>query len=1396
LSALDPHNITDAVSHYRALLDDVTTKDHFRLSRQWRTVVGSKNQDNNIQQKNNQKTHNEQNTLVENAHWQALTAKIDASHTRVQQRRNALPEVTYPDDLPISEKRDLIAETIALHQVVVLTGETGSGKTTQLPKICLSIGRGVRGMIGHTQPRRIAARTVATRIAEELNTPLGESVGYQVRFTDKASDNTHIKLMTDGILLAEIQQDRFLSRYDTIIIDEAHERSLNIDFLMGYLKQLLPKRPDLKVIITSATIDVEKFSKHFNDAPVIEVSGRTYAVEVRYRPPLDTANDDEGVDILSTMLTAIDEIRSEDTSGDMLIFFSGEREIREAALMIRRAQIPHVEVLPLYARLTVAEQNKIFQSHRGQRVVLSTNVAETALTVPGIRYVIDTGVARVSRYSFRTKVQRLPIEPISQASANQRKGRCGRVSEGICIRLYSEDDFNQRPEFTDAEILRTNLAAVILQMSQLKLGDIRHFPFVDPPDHRLINDGNKLLEELQALDAQGKLLPLGRQLATLPVDPRLGRMLLAAKDKGCLHEMAIIVSALSVQDPRERPGNKQQAADQAHRQWWDEKSDFIAYLNLWAAYEEQRQDLSGNQLQKWCKKQYIAYMRMREWRDIHTQICVALKRIGFTVHNKDKTTEKNDSSGVKLIKQQPVEKKSIKVQSIKIQSIKVQGVDLKDNNEVNNYADIHSALLSGLLGYIGFLSEEKGTVGEYLGTRNRRFSLFPGSSQFKKKPKWMVAGQLLETSKLYAHNAAKVDPQWILDNAQHLIKRHHAEPHYTAKSGQVMAFEKITLYGITLIEKQSVSYGPIDPKKSREIFIRAALVEGQYGDHGQVKQRLARKPSSSSDFFIHQQTLLNDLNELEAKSRRRDIVVDEEILFAFYDARVPIAVVNLSGFEHWRKTVEKTEPTLLFIDRDALMQHDASDITEAQFPNAMVMEGYTLPLSYHFEPNHPDDGVSVHVPVTALHLIKYTSLEWLVPGLLREKCIAMIKALPKQWRKNFVPVPSCVDKALGRLFPKQHALADGLSAELLRQTGVKIPNQLWNNIQLDSYYQMNIIVVDQHQKKIDSGRDLSVLKERYRDHVQEHLQIVGDDFEREGLTEWDFECLPESHEIEQQGMSIRAYPALVDRGHCVDIKLYDNPQEALVDSVKGMVRLAVISQKETTKYLHKNLFKGKELGLSMVDIGAKEKIVDDIICAAVKQVCFNSATVSLSLFEQLPLKQVLVRDRAVFEQVVEQGRSMVVARAELLASLLVKALAQVVAIKKAIKQAKNPLAMAYAAGDVQLQLQQLFYKGMIYHTPYFALQQYSRYLKAIELRLDKVAAHVNKDRALMVEISQLIARFDNKVQQLGYAEVQLNDELHLYRWMFEELRVSFFAQTVKTVMPVSTKRINKQWTLC
>ncbi|ODS22995.1 ATP-dependent RNA helicase HrpA [Candidatus Endobugula sertula] len=1308
-----------------ALLEQVSTRDRFRLSQQLVSL---------------QKQYRQLPTSDGDKRWLALLARIESSIEWVQARRDSLPAIEFPEQLPIYERREEIAKAISENQVIILAGETGSGKTTQLPKICLSIGRGVKGMIGHTQPRRIAARTVAMRIAEELHTPLGSVVGYQVRFTDQVSDNTAVKLMTDGILLTEIQQDRFLSRYDTIIIDEAHERSLNIDFLLGYLKQLLPKRPDLKVIVTSATIDVEKFSQHFDDAPVIEVSGRTFPVEVLYRPPLD--NDDEQNDIYSSILAAIDEIEAIDKvngrhQGDILVFLSGEKEIREVAQYVRQAQVPHLNILPLYARLSVSEQNKIFQAHRGRRVVLSTNVAETALTVPGIRYVIDTGLARVSRYSFRTKVQRLPIEPISQASANQRKGRCGRTSEGVCIRLYSEEDFHQRPEFTDAEILRTNLAAVILQMAQLKLGDVRRFPFVDVPDHRLINDGYKLLQELQVMNDKGHLLPQGRQLAALPVDPRLGRMLIAANVRGCVNEVAIIISALSIQDPRERPANKQQAADQIHRQWWDEDSDFVGYLNLWCYYEEQRQVLSSNQLQKWCKKHYIAYMRMREWRDTHMQICIAAKRIGI---------------------------KPVAVAA--------------------SYEAVHQALLSGLLGYIGHLSEEKGVVGEYMGTRNRRFSIFPGSSQFKKKPKWVVAGQLLETSKLYAHHLAKIEPKWILDNAQHLVKRHYSEPHYAIKSGQVMAFEKITLYGVVLVEKQRVVYSKIDPTLSRELFIRSALVEGAYGEHTKVKQRLA-KTTPEKDFFSYQLSLLNELSDLEAKSRRCDIVVDEQVLFDFYDARLPKDIMNLQGFEHWRQQIEKQQPKLLFVDRNQLMQHTANHVTEAQFPDHLTLNGLTLPLSYHFEPNHKDDGVSLHIPVSALHLIKEEPLEWLVPGLLREKCIAMVKALPKQWRKHFVPVPAYIDRALQSLDSStqhENSLALVLAEQLFRQTGVKIPNHLWSAITLDSYYQMNLCIMDEQQQRIDSSRELSLLRERYRDHVQERLQVSGHEFERKGMVAWDFGQLPKDYELQQQGVSICAYPALVDQGDSVDLTLYDNPRNAEVDSLRGMVRLALLEQRDTVKYLHKHLFKGKELGLSVVDIGSRQQVVDDVVCAAIRQVCFH----------QPPL----IRSKEDFAVAIEQGRSHIVEKAEWLVKYLLEALSQVVIIKKQIKQANNPLIIAYAAGDIQQQLQNLFYSGMMYDTPGQWLQQYPRYMKAIQLRLEKVSSQVNKDRAIIADIEPLWQRLQDKRQKEGEAGYWLNEELQQHRWMIEELRVSLFAQTVKTIIPISVKRLNKHWELC
>lgn len=1309
---------------FQARLEGVASHHRFSLSKQYRWL------------EHNSEAADFEQTL------QQFQQKLEGSLAIVEQRQAAIPEITFPEQLPISEKREDIAAAIQQNQVVVIAGETGSGKTTQLPKICLSIGRGVKGLIGHTQPRRIAARSVASRIAEELNTRLGDIVGYQVRFTDQASSSTAVKLMTDGILLAEIQRDRFLSRYDTIIIDEAHERSLNIDFLMGFLKQLLPKRPDLKVIITSATIDVEKFSEHFDQAPIIEVSGRTYPVDILYRPLLEMGSDS----VVDGIINAIQEISAIDHQGDILVFLSGERDIRETALKLRREQIPHLSVVPLYARLSIAEQNKIFQTHRGQRIVLATNVAETSLTVPGIRYVIDPGYARISCYSFRTKVQRLPIEAVSQASANQRKGRCGRVSEGICIRLYSEEDFNSRPEFTDPEILRTNLAAVILQMAQLKLGDVRRFPFVDAPDHRLINDGYKLLQELQAVPQSGhtpnnKLTKIGRLLTQLPVDPRFGRMLLAADQLGCLQEVVVIVSALSIQDPRERPADKQQAADQKHREYWHEKSDFLAYWQLWQIFEEQRQELSGNQLQKWCQKNYLAYNRMREWRDIHTQLSMAAKSISLTW-----------------------------------------------NSEPAAYAAIHTALVTGLLGNIGNYSKEK--TRDYIGARNRRFQIFPGSSQFKKAPQWILTAELLETSKLYAHTVASVETDWILSVAQHQVKRQHVEPHYSPRSGQVMAYEKISLYGLVLVEKKAVAYSPINPSESREIFIRAALVEGQYGDHKRIKN-LLRRQSPDTHFFCWQQDVLQALHDLEAKSRRRDILADDQVLYDFYDRLMPGDAFNLDSFEQWRKTVETKEPRLLFIDRERLMQHDADHITASQFPDSVEMNGIHIPVVYHFDPSHRDDGVTLKVPVSTLHLLSAERLQWLVPGLLGEKITAMIKGLPKQWRKQFAPVPATVSKLLPKVSPLDKSLAEVVGEQLYRLTGVKVPDDCWQAMTLDLYYQFNIHVLDESGQLLDQGRDLPVLRERYRDHVQNHLQTAGNDYEQSGLTDWSFGELAETHTLPQQGLQIRVYPGLNDKGDSVDLTLFDNPDEAVVNSVKGMVRLAMLSQAQTIKYLRKQLLKNRDIGLSVVTMGSREQVVDDILCATIRQTCFDN------VLEKYPLqKGKLIRDQKAFLERVEQCKSQWVERAERIEQLLWTALNRVVDIKKQLKQGKNGLLLVYAMPDINQQLCELFYVNCLYDTPIHWLEQYSRYLKAILVRLEKIPMNVQKDRVSIAELDGLQERYQTKRTKEGHIAWTLNNELQTYRWMLEELRVSLFAQTLGTSMPVSVKRLNKQWEQC
>ncbi|HEY8570805.1 ATP-dependent RNA helicase HrpA [Microbulbifer sp.] len=1243
-----------------------------------------------------------------------LEEEVAKSVALAEARRQKLPKVEWPEGLPVVARREEIAELIAANQVVVVAGETGSGKTTQLPKICLELGRGIFGQIGHTQPRRIAARTVANRIAEELGQPLGNSVGYQVRFTDQSTEHTHVKLMTDGILLAEIQRDPLLNNYDTLIIDEAHERSLNIDFLLGYLKTLLPKRPDLKVIITSATIDLEKFSRHFDDAPIIEVSGRTYPVDIHYRPSADS-----DADLNEQVIAAVEELLQEEKSsprrgGDILVFMSGEREIRECAKALRDAQLQHIDVLPLYARLSLAEQSRVFAPHKGRRIVLATNVAETSITVPGIRYVIDPGTARISRYSYRSKIQRLPVEPISQASANQRAGRCGRVSAGVCIRLYEESDYLQRPEFTDAEILRTNLAAVILQMLQLRIGDIRDFPFVDPPDQRLINDGYSLLQELQAVDGEGHVTQLGRALSRLPLDPRLARMLVESGATGSLRELLIIVSALAVQDPRERPAEKRQAADEKHKQWEHEHSDFLTLVNLWDGYEAQRQELSASQLRKWCQKNYLSWLRLREWRDIHHQLRLAIRDL-----------------------------------------------DLKMNREPADYASVHKAILPGLLGNIGVKDENK----EFLGCRNRRFHIFPGSGQFKKPPHWAVAAQLLETSRLYAHTVAKIEPEWVLGCSEHLVKRNYFEPHYNPRSGAVMAFEKVTLYGLVLVDKQRIHYGKLDPATAREVFIREALVEQRYRGKGK--------------FFQHYKDLLAELEDLEAKSRRRDIVVDDEVVFRFFDERLPADIVNLAGFDKWRKQAEQKDPQLLFIPRELMMQQDAGHVGEAQFPDSLTSGGIEYPLSYHFEPGSVDDGVSILVPVGALHQVPAARLQWVVPGILRDKCIALVKGLPKQYRKHFVPVPAAVDKALPRLQAGNTPLWQALGHELKRQTALDLPEDAWKSAEqgLEDFYRFNIQVLDEKGKLLDQARDLETLQLRYRDRVQQEIASAGDDFERTGITSWDFGDLPETHQLDQGGLKVRAYPALIAGKESVDLRLLDNPEEARRLTRAGICRLAILHLPEPVKYLRKELLKGKELGLSAADLGRREEVADDILMAAVHE-CFWAD-------EHWP------RSEADFLAALEK-RDQLVATAQEIGELLVKALAQLVPLRKQIKQQKN-LAVALAVADINRQLGGLFYRGFLFHTPLEWLRQYGRYLKGIELRLEKAALDANRDRRLTAEYQE--------AEEPYQAEASKNEPLLLagdpalvrYRWMLEEFRISLFAQTLKTLMPVSIKRLRNLW---
>ncbi|MFY0991946.1 ATP-dependent RNA helicase HrpA [Halomonas sp. C05BenzN] len=1269
-----------------------------------------------------------------------------ARSCRTAARRAAIPvTLEYPEALPVAERRADILAALRDHQVVVVAGETGSGKTTQLPKLCLELGLGRRGLIGHTQPRRLAARSVAARLAEELAVPLGEQVGYQVRFTDQTGDDTLVKLMTDGILLAETRHDPDLRRYDTIIIDEAHERSLNIDFLLGYLKQLLGRRPDLKVIITSATIDVERFSTHFTlpgsdgtprPAPVVEVSGRTWPVEVRYRPLVRDADDEEDRTLQEGILHAVEEIEAIERERrwfhgprDILVFLPGEREIRETADTLRRADLRGTEILPLYARLSNAEQNRVFAPHAGRRIVLSTNVAETSLTVPGIRYVIDPGLVRISRYSYRSKIQRLPVEAISQASANQRKGRCGRIAEGVCIRLYDEEDFLARPEFTDPEIRRTNLASVILSMLSLKLGDIEAFPFVDPPDSRFVSDGFRLLFELGAVDAGNRLTPIGRKLSRLPIDPRLARMVLAGAEQGGLREVLIVVAGLAVQDPRDRPADKRQAADQAHRRWQDPDSDFMALLNLWDGFEAARETLSGNRLRRWCRDHYLNYLRLREWHDTFRQLRQLLRDMEIEVPPPAPRPALEEGDAEKALQEA----------------------------RRRHAATLHRALLPGLLSHLGLLTENR----EYLGARNRKFVIHPGSGLAKKSPRWLMAFELVETTRLFARTVARIDPQWIEPLAGHLVKRSYAEPHWEMKRAQVVASEQVTLFGLPIVAGRKVHYGPIAPQEARALFIRRALVEGEFKTQG--------------EFFAHNRALVEEVEDLEDRARRRDILVDEETLFAFYDERIPEEIHNGKGFEAWRRKAEAENPDVLKFDRAALLAREASEVTQADYPDELVLGGVRYPLAYHFAPGAPDDGVTLTVPAAMLPQLPQARLEWLVPGLLREKCIALMKSLPKAVRRQVVPIPDWVDAALEALVPDDIPLTEALGEFLRRRTGVRVHPDDWQPDQLEPHLVMNLKVVGHDGRVLGQGRDARELERRFEAAAGQGARALAEEARLEApVADLPEAPLPESRVTSQAGIRVEAYPALVPDGEAFRVELFDHPDKAREAHRDGVVRLAMRHLPDAVRAIER--LKGLETcALLFAKVGSKRQLGEDLVTAVFRQVVAVSP---------------LPRSAGELEARLAETREALVPHAEVRLATLEAALKGHLAVTKALK-GNLSLALALVYSDLKAQMARLVHPGFITEAGEW-LDEYPRYMEAALIRLEKAPRERMRDQMHMQEVQEFEARLAARRESERRGGIE-DPALVEFGWWIEELRVSLFAQQLGTKFPVSVKRLEKRW---
>ncbi|HYD59260.1 MAG TPA: ATP-dependent RNA helicase HrpA [Noviherbaspirillum sp.] len=1258
--------------------------------------------------------------------------------------RNPLPPITFPEELPVSGRRKEIADALRAHQVIIVSGETGSGKTTQLPKICLELGRGEKGLIGHTQPRRIAASSTAKRIAQELGTPLGEHVGFKVRFTDTLSKGASVKLMTDGILLAETQTDPLLKQYDTIIIDEAHERSLNIDFLLGYLKQLLPKRPDLKVIITSATIDADRFARHFargdKPAPVIEVSGRLYPVEVRYRP-VEPSEKTEGKpsaqkeqrDLMDAVVDAVDEL-ARIGPGDVLVFLPGEREIRDAAEALRKHHPPHVEILPLFARLSVQEQERVFKTSNARRIVLATNVAETSLTVPGIRYVVDTGLARVKRYSYRNKVEQLQIEPVAQSAANQRAGRCGRVAAGVCIRLYDEQDFLQRPKFSDPEILRSSLAAVILRMKSLRLTDVETFPFIEPPMGRAIADGYQLLQELGAVDDSNQLTSLGRQLAKLPLDPRVGRMILAARDNAALTEVLIIAAALSVQDPRDRPMEAQDAADNAHKKFADEKSEFLSYLKIWKWFEDAIEHKKSNkQLMESCRANFLSQLRLREWRDVHSQLLTLVREQGWRLNETPAT-----------------------------------------------YEQLHTALLTGLLGNVGYKMDDEQ---HYLGARGIKFYIWPGSHLAKKAGRWVMAAELVDTTRLYARCIAQIQPEWLERVGGHLLKKSYGDPRWEKRTAQVSAYERATLYGLVVYSQRRINYGQINPKEAREIFIRSALVAGEF--------------DTRAPFLAHNQKLVREIENLEHKSRRLDVLVDEELIAAFYDKLIPQDIHTGIAFEKWLKDAIAKNPKLLHLNRDDLMRHEAAGVTTDLFPKTMNVAGVAMTLTYHFEPGSPRDGVTLTIPLYALNQVSADRSEWLVPGMLKEKVHLLLKSLPQKLRRHCVPLPDYAAGFCERVEFGKGSLIDAVIADVREQTGVTVKTTDFKLETLPAHHFMNFKVVDEHGRQLEMGRNLSSLRVEFGGQAREQFQKLaektaiapaehvdketaaaspaaagGSVAEYQNLTTWSFGELPELLEIQQGKQTLIGFPALVDKlTHC-DLEVFDDPAEAARVHRIGLRRLFSLQLKEQLKYLEKNVPNLQQMGMQFISLGTQEELRDQIIQAGLERAC---------------LQDPLPKNAEEFNRRKDEGKSRLGLLVNEIARLAAQVLAEYYTLPKKLQGAK---AHAQSAADMQSQLQALVGKRFIADNDYTQLSHFPRYLKAINVRLEKLRADPARDTRLMAEWSQVAAPWQRSLKD---RQKSADPKMTEFRWLLEELRVSLFAQELRTPMPVSVKRLQKVW---